>query len=141
MGDAMNWIAEEAIEYKNKLKTDQRNREAELSHKIAAEEEECKEAAKQRKAVTDSSVEQLVVAVFKKLVEAPKSNNVDEKIDSLRTDMSAIKTDIMHEIGQKMEMTNKELKDEMETRNKEMKDTLSSILDVVLQGLAAEKNK
>jgi len=50
-----------------------------------------------------------------------------------------MKTDIMKEIGQKMEMSNRELKDEIETRNREMKDTLSSILDVV-RGLA-EKNK
>jgi hypothetical protein len=81
-----------------------------------------------------------MVSVFlRQLVEVPRSNDVDEKIVSLRTDMSAMKMDIMHEIGQKMETSNRELKDEMETRNREMKDTLSSILDVV-QGLA-DKNK
>jgi hypothetical protein len=132
-----NWITEKAVEHRNKFETDQRNREAELGRKRAAEEEERKEAAKQRKAVAESSVE--MVAVFRQLVEAPRSNNVDEKIASLRTEVSAMKNDIMHEIGQKMETSNRELKDEMETRNREMKDTLSSILDVV-QGLA-EKNR
>jgi hypothetical protein len=63
-----------------------------------------------------------MVAVFRQLIEAPRSNNVDEKIASLRTEVSAMKNDIMHEIGQKMETSNRELKDEMETRNREMKD-------------------
>jgi hypothetical protein len=96
-----NWIAKKAVEHRNKFARDQRNREAELARKRAAEEEEHKEAAKQRKAVAESSVE--MVSVFRQLVEAPRSNNVDEKIASLRTDMmSAMKTDVMYEIGQKM---------------------------------------
>jgi hypothetical protein len=50
-----------------------------------------------------------------------------------------MKTNIMKEIGQNMEMSNRELKDEIETKNREMKDTLTSILDVV-RGLT-ERNK
>ena len=117
-----NWIAEKAVEHKNKFEMDQRNREAELARKRAAEEDERRDAAKQRKAVAESSVE--LVAAFKQLVQTPKTNAVDEKIASLRLEMSTIKTDIMQEI---------------ENKNREVKDTLSSILDVV-RGLA-DKSK
>lgn len=135
--ESASWIAEKAIQHKNKFETDQRNREAELNPKRAAEEEERQDAAKQTKAVAESSVE--LVAAFKKLVEAPKSNDVDEKIASLQMEVSTMKTHIMKEIGQKLEISNRELKDEIETKNREMKDTLTSILYVV-RGLA-ERNK
>jgi predicted transcriptional regulator len=58
-----SWIAEKAIEHKNKFETDQRNQEAEMNCKRAVEEEECQDAVKQRKAVAESSVE--LVAAFK----------------------------------------------------------------------------
>jgi hypothetical protein len=94
-----NWIVEKATEHKNKFHTDQRNREAELARKRAVEEDECRDAAKQRKAVAESSVE-LVVA-FKQLIQTPTSSDaaVDGKIASLRSDMSTMKTNIMQAMG------------------------------------------
>jgi len=104
-----NWIVEKATEHKNKFHTDQRNRESELaSRKRAVEEDERRDAAKQRKAVAESSVQ--LVAAFKQLVQTPTSNDapMDGKIASLRSDMSTMKTDIMQEMGNKIEASRTE---------------------------------
>jgi hypothetical protein len=65
-----------------KFEMDQRKSEAELAWKRAAGEDECRDVAKLRKAVAESSVK--IVTVFKQLIQTPKSNAMDEKIASLR---------------------------------------------------------
>jgi hypothetical protein len=73
--------------------------------------------------VADSSVE--LFAALKQFAPPPHSNNIS--IIKEET-ISTMKTQIMQEIGEKMESS-----------NREMKDTLSSILDIA-RGLADKRN-
>jgi signal recognition particle subunit SEC65 len=102
--------------HKIKFETDQKNRLDDLAKKRKAEEEECKDAARFRQTVSAAS-EQLVEA-FKNFTTPPaQAETVGAMVEKK---MATMKTEIMQEIGAKME-----------ENSKEGKDTLASIHDLL----------
>jgi hypothetical protein len=101
---------------KTKFETDQKNQLDDLAKKRKAEEEERKDEARIRQTVSAAS-EQLVEA-FKNFTTPPaQAETVGAMV---KQKIAMMKTQIMDEIGAKMEES-----------NKEVKDTLTSILDLL----------
>jgi hypothetical protein len=94
-------LTQKGASYKSKFETDQRNGETEIAKKRVTEEEEHKEAVKYRKVVADSSIE--LVAALKQFAPPPHSEIV--KCNHGKKN-STMKTQIMQEIGEKMESSN-----------------------------------
>jgi signal recognition particle subunit SEC65 len=110
------WLAEKAKMHKTKFETDQKNRLDDLAKKRKAEEDERKDAARFRQTVSAAS-KQLVEA-FKNFTTPPaQAETVGAMVEKK---MATMKTEIMQEIGAKME-----------ENSKEGKDTLASILDLL----------
>jgi hypothetical protein len=110
------WLSEKATMHKTKFETKQKNRLDDLAKKRKAEEEERKDSARFRQTVSAAS-EQLVEA-FKNFTTPPaQAETVGAMVEQK---IAAMKTQIMDEIGAKMEES-----------NKEVKDTLTSILDLL----------
>jgi hypothetical protein len=89
------WLELKGVEAKGKFQTDQKNREAEIAQKRALEEEEMKEAAKNRKLVAESSVQlcttlgnalDLVSGLVRNNV-PNNNNNIDEKLGTMQRDI------------------------------------------------------
>jgi hypothetical protein len=89
------WLEMKGVEAKGKFETDQKNREAEIARKRALEEEEMREAAKNRKLVAESSVQlsstlgsalDLVAGLVRNNV-ANNTNNIDEKLGTMQRDI------------------------------------------------------
>jgi hypothetical protein len=118
------WLSEKSSEHKSKFEMDQRNRLDELARKRKLEEEECLDAAKNRKQVAEASA-QLVLA-FQQFSTPPA--NVDSVAVAVEGKMAAMKENIMADIGAKME-----------ENNREVKDALNSILGF-MQGLTGNPN-
>jgi hypothetical protein len=80
----ISWMEAKTKEHKGKFQTDQKNREAELARKRAAEEEEQKEAAKYRKMIAESSLQ--LTTCLERLTEAVTAaanpTNITEMIDN-----------------------------------------------------------
>jgi hypothetical protein len=115
------WLSEKATAHKTKFETNQKNRLKELTKKRKAEEEEHLDAAKKQKAVVEASA-QLVAAFQQFSTPTAQVENVGQMVEQK---ISTMKTEILQEIGAKME-----------ENSKEIKDTLASILDL-LHGNAA----
>jgi hypothetical protein len=110
------WLSEKARMHKTKFETDQKNRLDDLAKKRKAEEEQRKDAARFRQTVSAAS-KQLVEA-FKNFTTPPaQAETVGAMVEQK---IAMMKTQIMDEIGAKMEES-----------NKEVKDTLTSILDLL----------
>ena len=102
--------------HRTKFETDQKNRLDDLAKKRKAEEDERKDAARFCQIVSAAS-EQLVEA-FKNFTTPPaQAETVGAMVEKK---MATMKTEIMQEIGAKME-----------ENSKEVKDTLASILDLL----------
>ena len=109
-------LAEKATAHKTKFETDQKNRLEDLVKKRREEEEEQIDMAKNRKAVAEASAQ--LVLVFRQFSTPPaKAENVGAMVEQK---MVSMKTEIMQEIGVKMEES-----------SMEVKETLTSILDLV----------
>jgi signal recognition particle subunit SEC65 len=119
------WLLKKATAHKTKFETDQKNRLEELTKKKKAKEEEHLDAAKNRKAVTEASAQ--LVAAFQQFSTPPAQ--VEKVRQMVEQKISTMKTEIMQEIGAKME-----------ENSKEVKDTLASILDL-LHGNSANRNE
>jgi len=101
------WLSEKATMHKTKFETDQKNRLDDLAKKRKAEEEERRDAARFRQTVSAAS-KQLVEA-FKSFTTPPaQAETVGAMVEQK---IAAMKTQIMDEIGAKMEESNKEVKD------------------------------
>jgi len=119
------WLSEKATAHKTKFETDKRNRLKELIKKRKAKEEEHLDAAKNQKAVAEASAQ--LVAAFQQFSTPPAQvENVGQMVEQK---ISTMKTEIMQEIGAKME-----------ENSKEVKDTLASILDL-LHGNSANRSE
>ena len=119
------WLSEKATAHKTKFETNQKNQLKELTKKRKAEEEEHLDAAKKQKAVVEASAQ--LVAAFQQFSTPPAQvENVGQMVEQK---ISTMKTEIMQEIGAKME-----------ENSKEVKDTLASILDL-LHGNSANRNE
>ena len=118
------WLSDKATAHKTKFETEQKNQLDELVKKRKAEEEERIDAAKNRKAVAEASAQ--LVQAFQQFSTPPAQ---PEKVGAIvEQKLATMKTEIMQEIGVKMEES-----------SKEVKDTLASILDL-LRGNAANRN-
>jgi hypothetical protein len=118
------WLSDKVTAHKTKFEMDQRNRLEELTKKRKAEEEEHLDAVKNQKAVAEASAQ--LVAAFQQFFTPPAQvENVGQMVEQK---ISTMKTEIMQEIGAKME-----------ENSKEVMDTLASILDL-LRGNAANRN-
>jgi hypothetical protein len=110
------WLSGKATAHGTKFETDQKNRLDELAKKRKAEEDERIDAAKNRKAVAEASAQ--LVQAFQQFSTPPaQAENVGAMVEQK---MAAMKTEIMQEIGVKMDES-----------SKEVKDTLASILDLL----------
>jgi len=97
------WLSEKASMHKTKFEMDQKNRLDDLAKKRKAEEDECRDAARFRQTVSAAS-EQLVEA-FKSFTTPPaQAENVGAMV---KQKMATMKTQIMDEIGAKMESNRK----------------------------------
>jgi hypothetical protein len=118
------WLSDKATAHKTKFEPDQKNRLEELWKRRKAKEEERLDAAKNQKAVAEASA-QLVQAFQQYSMPPAQAENVGAMVEQK---ISTMKSEIMQEIGVKMEES-----------SKEVKDTLASILDL-LRGNAANRN-
>ena len=110
------WLSGKGTAHRTKFETDQKNRLDELAKKRKAEEDERIDAAKNRKAVAEASAQ--LVQAFQQFSTPPaQAENVGAMVEQ---QMAAMKTEIMQEIGVKMDES-----------SKEVKDTLASILDLL----------
>ncbi len=113
-------MSDKATAHKTKFETNQKNRLDELAKKRKAEEEEWIDAAKNQKAVAEASAQ--LVQAFQQFSTPPAQlENMGAMVEQK---LATMKTEIMQEIGVKMEES-----------SKEVKDTLASIL-----GLLHNKN-
>jgi uncharacterized protein YqeY len=118
------WLSEKATAHKTKFDMDQKNWLKELSKKRRDKEEEHLDAAENRKAVAEAYAQ--LVQAFQQFSTPPaQAENVGAMVEQK---ISTMKSEIMQEIGVKME-----------ERSKEVKDTLATILDL-LCGNAANRN-
>ncbi len=102
--------------HRTKFETDQKNRLDELAKKRKAEKDEQIDAAKNHKAVAEASAQ--LVQTFQKFSTPPaQPENVGAMVEQK---LATMKTEIMQEIGVKMEES-----------SKEVKDTLASILGLL----------
>ena len=110
------WLSDKVTAHKMKFETDQKNWLNELAKKRKAEEEERIDVAKNRKAVAEASAQ--LVQAFQKFSTPPAQ---PEKVGAIvEQKLATMKTEIMQEIGVKMEES-----------SKEVKDTLASILGLL----------
>jgi hypothetical protein len=110
------WLSGKATAHKTKFETDQKNQLNELAKKRKAEEEERIDATKNHKAVAEASAQ--LVQAFQQFSTPPaQAENVGVMVEQK---MAAMKSEIMQDIGVKMDESSKELKD-----------TLASILDLL----------
>jgi hypothetical protein len=109
-------VSGKASMHKTKFETDQKNRLDDLAKKRKAEEDGCRDAARFCQAVSAASGQ--LVEAFKSFTTPPaQAENMGAMVEQKTATM---KTQIMDEIGAKMEES-----------NKEVKDTLTSILLLV----------
>ena len=107
------WLSGKATAHQTKFETNQKNRLDELGEKRKAEEDKRIDAAKNRKAVAEASAQ--LVQAFQQFSTPPaQPENVGAMVEQK---LATMKTEIMQEIGVKMEES-----------SKEVKDTLASIL-------------
>jgi hypothetical protein len=101
------WLSDTATAHKTKFETEQKNQLDELVKKRKAEEEKQIDAAKNRKAVAEASAQ--LVQAFQKFSTPPAQ---PEKVGAIvEQKLATMKTEIMQEIGVKMEESSKEVKD------------------------------
>ena len=98
---SVDWMTGKATGHKNKFDTDQRSREVELSQKRAAEEEEMREASKNRKMVAESS--QLLVAALEKMSSATNSVATSDIGGIVQQKMESIQKDLMEKMDEKLD--------------------------------------
>jgi len=100
-------LSDTATAHKTKFETEQKNQLDELVKKRKAEEEKQIDAAKNRKAVAEASAQ--LVQAFQKFSTPPAQ---PEKVGAIvEQKLATMKTEIMQEIGVKMEESSKEVKD------------------------------
>jgi hypothetical protein len=110
------WLSGKATAQRTKFETDQKNWLDELAKKRKAEKDERIDAAKNHKAVAEASAQ--LVQAFQKFSTPPaQPENVGAMVEQK---LATMKTEIMQEIGVKMEES-----------SKEVKDTLASILGLL----------
>jgi hypothetical protein len=118
------WLSDKVTVHKMKYETDQKNQLDELAKNRKAEEEERIDAAKNRKAVAEASAQ--LVQAFQQFSTPPAQvENVGAMAEQK---LAAMKSEIMQEIGVKMDKI-----------SKEVKDSLASILGL-LHGNASNSN-
>jgi hypothetical protein len=118
------WLSDKVTVHKMKYETDQKNQLDELAKNRKAEEEERIDAAKNRKAVAEASAQ--LVQAFQQFSTPPAQvENVGAMAEQK---LAAMKSEIMQEIGVKMDKS-----------SKEVKDSLASILGL-LHGNASNSN-
>jgi hypothetical protein len=98
---SVDWLMGKAVGHKNKFETDQRSRETELARKRAAEEEELKEASKNRKMVAESSL--LLVAALEKISNAATPVATPDIGVIVEEKMGSIQSDMMKKIDEKLD--------------------------------------
>jgi len=110
------WLSGKATAQRTKFETDQKNWLDELAKKRKAEKDERIDAAKNHKAVAEASAQ--LVQAFQKFSTPPaQPENVGAMVEQK---LATMKTEIMQEIGVKMEES-----------SKAVKDTLASILGLL----------
>ena len=98
---SVDWLMGKAVGHKNKFETDQRSRETEWARKRAAEEEELKEASKNRKMVAESSL--LLVAALEKISNAATPVATPDIGVIVEEKMGSIQSDMMKKIDEKLD--------------------------------------
>jgi hypothetical protein len=91
------WLENQKVAAKSKFEIDQKNWEDEIAHKRAVEEEERKEAAKNRKMVAESTAQ--LVSCLERLSGNNNRKDMDEKIQKIEEKMDDKLQTLDHKLG------------------------------------------